>query len=200
MSSRRGRRSPRQLPEALKDGAIVAAPATGDCLYYLVSKALDIGVADLRERVANGYDKESFELMAAAGQLPPTGSSSLKSFREGIIKDKAYADEKAMSILAKEYSLAFLILDDNLMGAPTSFPRVKDWPDFFLDGGRPKNVITLRLGREHYTGIAFQGHLASSLDALSPACRDFWSISRTKPGGAGLHVDLKAQIMKIREF
>ena len=66
----RGRRSPRNLPCALNQGSVVTAPADGDCFFWIVAKAKNVTVAELRSLVADNYDEATFQLVCAAGQAP----------------------------------------------------------------------------------------------------------------------------------
>ena len=79
----RGRRSPRNLPSALNQGSVVTAPADGDCFFWIVAKAKDLTVAELRSLVADNYDEATFQSVCAAGQAP-FGCNDYETFITGL--------------------------------------------------------------------------------------------------------------------
>ena len=172
----RGRRSPRNLPCALNQGSVVTAPADGDCFFWIVAKAKNVTVAELRSLVADNYDEATFQLVCAAGQAPSgLGCNDYEAFINGISR-KEYADEKCMEIIAKSLSVAFLICDDNIGGVPAAFPPLRSWDAVFAPTLAPDHLVTMRLGREHYSGIEFNGKMLHRTDdgTLHDQIRNFW--------------------------
>ena len=55
-----------------------------------------------------------------------------------------------MAILARALSVAFLICDDNIGGAPAAYPPLRSWEAVFAPAPAPDHLVTMRLGREHY--------------------------------------------------
>ena len=79
----RGRRSPRNLPSALNQGSVVTAPADGDCFFWIVAKAKDVTVAELRSLVADNYDEATFRSVCVADQAP-FGCNDYETFINGL--------------------------------------------------------------------------------------------------------------------
>ena len=121
-----------------------------------------ISIPSLRSLVADKYSEEVFNLMVAAGQVPCTARTipSFDTFKTKLKFEKTFADEHCIGIISSTFSIAFLILDDNIGGKPTAYwnsgesldllnkedSKVKRVPEYYL---------TLRLGRQHYSGIRF---------------------------------------------
>ena len=105
------------------------------------------------------------------------GCNDYEAFINGIRRRKEYADEKCMEIIAKSLSVAFLICDDNIGGVPAAFPPLRSWDAVFAPPTlAPDHLVTMRLGREHYSGIEFNGKMLHHTDdgTLHDQIRNFW--------------------------
>ena len=199
-----GRRSSRNLPTGLSEGVVVAAPANGDCFFALVcmgirEKAVSTSdlessipveaeaedensladpdsltnyckISSLRALVANEYSEDIFQLMVSAGQIPSTARCipTFNDFKVRLKHERAFADEHCIGIICAKLKIAFLMLDDNIGGRPTMY-----W-NSNKSSILPKYFMTLRLGREHYSGIKFKGRLLHDSESLHPQIRQFW--------------------------
>ena len=78
-------------------------------------------VSTLRDLVANEYSEDVFQLMVVAGQVPCTSRTvpTFDEFKSKLRNDRAFADEHCIGIISSHFSIAFLILDDNIGGKPT---------------------------------------------------------------------------------
>ena len=163
-----------ELEQEVRSSTIGQSPPTA--LDYL-------SVASLRSLVASEYSEEVFKLMVTAGQIPCTARTipTFDQFKEKLLNDRAFADEHSIGIISLKFSIAFLILDDNIGGRPTLYWHSndaanqscdsKDIPSHLL----PKHFITLRLGRQHYSGIRFNDNLLHDSNNLHPQIREFWA-------------------------
>ena len=139
-----------------------------------------VSVSSLRNLVADKYSKETFELMIIAGQIPCT-SRTVPSFNEYASKlrnERAFADEHCLGIISSHLDIAFLILDDNIGGKPVCYWNaseivIKD-KDTQSQSSVPKYFMTLRLGRQHYSGIQFDNKLLHHSKHLHPQIAKFW--------------------------
>ena len=194
-----GRRSSRNLPTALSEGEVVSTLANGDCFFSLVAKAAkervqntngeskedDTNITDyptvlsLRKLVVREYAEDVFQLMLAAGQIQCTARTlpTFEQFKDKLLNNRAFADEHCIGIISAKLGVAFLILDDNIGSRPTMY-----WADC-MDSSA-KYVMALRLGREHYSGIRFQGKLLQSVNDIHPQVASFWKeyLDDIRPG------------------
>ena len=139
-------------------------------------------VSTLRDLVANAYLEDVFQLMVAAGQVPCTSRTTptFAEFKSKLRNDRAFADEHCIGIISSHFSIAFLILDDNIGGRPTIYwdsskSKSKSISEGKTHCGLPKYYMTLRLGRQHYSGIRFNNTLLQDLENLHPQILKFWS-------------------------
>ena len=140
-----------------------------------------ISIPSLRNLVADKYSEEVFNLMVAAGQVPCTARTipSFDSFKTKLKFEKAFADEHCIGIISSTFSIAFLILDDNIGGKPTAYWNSGESHDLLnkQDGKvkrLPQYYLTLRLGRQHYSGIRFGDSLIQDSNNLHPQISTFW--------------------------
>ena len=95
------------------------------------------------------------------------------------MNDRAFADEHSIGIISSTFSIAFLILDDNIGGRPTiywdpSYSKRKSTNEETNMSKGPNYFMTLRLGRQHYSGIRFDNKLLHSTNHLHTQVADFW--------------------------
>ena len=140
-----------------------------------------ISIPSLRDLVADKYSEEVFNLMVAAGQVPCTARTipSFDSFKTRLKLEKTFADEHCIGIISSTFSIAFLILDDNIGGKPTACWNSGESHDLLEKEDSkvkklPQYYITLRLGRQHYSGIRFGETLIHDSNNLHPQISTFW--------------------------
>ena len=139
-------------------------------------------VAALRDLVANEYSEDVFQLMVLAGQVPCTSRTmpTFDEFKSKLRNDRAFADEHCIGIISSRFSIAFLILDDNIGGRPTIYWNSSKYETKYISEGKthsrlPKYYMTLRLGRQHYSGIRFNNKLLQAFENPHPQISKFWS-------------------------
>ena len=139
-------------------------------------------VSTLRDLVANEYSEDVFQLMVVAGQVPCTSRTipTFDEFKSKLRNDRAFADEHCIGIISSHFSIAFLILDDNIGGKPTIYwdsskSKSKSTSEGKAHSGLPKYYMTLRLGRQHYSGIRFNNKLLQDLENPHPQILKFWA-------------------------
>ena len=138
-------------------------------------------VTSLRNLVADKYSEETFELMVVAGQIPCTSRTvpTFDEFKAKLRNDRAFADEHCIGIISSHFNIAFLILDDNIGGKPTCYwngnkENLQNSEGETSQITQPKYFMTLRLGRQHYSGIQFGNKLLHDSKQLHPQISNFW--------------------------
>ena len=143
--------------------------------YYLSKFS---SVASLRKLVADKYSEETFELMIVAGQVPCTSRTvpTFDEFKAKLRNGRAFADEHCIGIISSYFDIAFLILDDNIGGKPICYwnGNKENIQSNEKETIQPKYFMTLRLGRQHYSGIQFDNRLMHDSEQLHPQIFNFW--------------------------
>ena len=141
-----------------------------------------LSISSLRNLVSNEYSEEVFQLMVVAGQVPCTTRTipTFEQYRLKLIDDRAFADEHCIGIISSAFSLGFLILDDNIGGKPTIYWNASNCSSKSNNTEKvisrePKYFMTLRLGRQHYSGLRFDGRLFHEPKHLHPQIAAFWA-------------------------
>ena len=137
-------------------------------------------VKSLRNLVADKYLEETFKLLIVAGQIPCTSRTipSFEEFKNKLRNERAFADEHCIGIISSQLDIAFLILDDNIGGKPTCYwnagESILAKDESQKKNTQPKYFMTLRLGRQHYSGIQFDNKILHDSNQLHPQISAFW--------------------------
>ena len=138
-------------------------------------------VKSLRNLVADKYLEETFKLLIVAGQIPCTSRTipSFEEFKNKLRNERAFADEHCIGIISSHLDIAFLILDDNIGGKPTCYWNAAESilandESNKMKNTQPKYFMTLRLGRQHYSGIQFDNKMLHDSNHLHPQISAFW--------------------------
>ena len=138
-------------------------------------------VKSLRNLVADKYLEETFKLLIVAGQIPCTSRTipSFEEFKNKLKNERAFADEHCIGIISSHLDIAFLILDDNIGGKPTCYWNPSESilandESKIIKNTKPKYFMTLRLGRQHYSGIQFDNKMLHDSNHLHPQISVFW--------------------------
>ena len=138
-------------------------------------------VRSLRNLVADKYSEETFKLLIIAGQIPCTSRTtpSFDEFKSKLRNERAFADEHCIGIISSHLDIAFLILDDNIGGKPTCYwnateAGLQNNENQTIKTSQPKYFMTLRLGRQHYSGLEFNNNMLHDSKHLHPQISQFW--------------------------